>query len=432
MFSRGTACLALVLAIAGCARLTGQDQISLCGAALALIEGDSVHIQNVRNEPTTNTISIWYIVSDENLPTPDHEIRCAFSGSGFSKKRLDISSIEKDSAQLGEASTIFLKRLIEQNDPTSIRENLTHAPLYVIDTKFRSLAYGIQVLIDAFPRASLIALLAASISLICGLVGRIMFGTGEIVLIGAAAAFLLFAHLIDVDFNSLLIGTLSLICVAIWAGLIFGITATRQIVEPLLGRSPNHLLIASCGLMIAIPEFVRLAQGNRFRPIVPSYAVPIPILEAGGFIATLHPMVALASLIAIILLGGIVFMIKFASFGRYWTAYAEDSDLAELIGIDRRALLVQTSAFSVGIAGACGALIVLLYGGPDYSTGTILGIKALMAALIGRTRSVGSSITSGFAIGILEASLSTFLNSETLDPAIYAALAAVLILRARD
>lgn len=431
MFARLTVCLALVLAVAGCARLTGQDQISLCGAALALIEGDTVQLRDIRTEPATNSISIAYTASSENFPRADRRIKCDFAGSGFSKKRLELSSIETGPVKLGEASLIFLKRLIERQEPLSILDNRANAPLFRLGPEFRPLAYWVQVLIDAFPRASLYALLATSFSLIGGLVGRMMFGIGEIALIGAAAASLIFAYLVEVDFNSLLLGTLLLLCVAIWAGLVFGLTATRHIVEPLLKKDSKHVLIASCGLMIAIPEFIRLAQGNGFHSILPTYAAPIPVLATDGFVAMLNPMVVLVSLIAIVLMGGIAFVTKFSNFGRNWAAYAEDPDLAELIGIDRKALLVQTSAFSVGIAGACGALIVLLYGGPDYSTGTMLGIKALMAALIGRTRSVNTAIAAGSAIGLLEATFSIFLTSETLEPMIYAALATLLILRAK-
>lgn len=431
MFSRLIICLALLLIVAGCARLTGQDQISLCGAALALIEGDTVQLRDIRNEPATNSISIAYTASNENLPKADRWIKCDFAGSGFSKKRLELSSIETGPVKLGEASLIFLKRLIERQEPLSILDNRANAPLFRLGPEFRPLAYWVQVLIDAFPRASLYALLATSFSLIGGLVGRMMFGIGEIALIGAAAASLIFAYLVDVDFNSLLLGSLLLLFVAIWAGLVFGLTATRHIVEPLLGNDSKHLFIASCGLVIAVPEFIRLIQGNGFRQIVPSYTAPLPVLAADSFVATLNPMTVLVSLIAILLVGAIALITRYSVLGRNWSAYAEDPDLAELIGIDRKALLVQISALSVGIAGACGGLIVLLYGGPDYSTGTMLGIKALMAALIGRTRPVCAAITAGFAIGLSEAAFSIFLPSETLDPAIYAALATLLILRAK-
>jgi branched-chain amino acid transport system permease protein len=430
MFSRVTACLALMLAIAGCARLTGQDQISLCGAALALIEDETVHIKNIRTDTATHAILIEYTLTNGSSAT-DRQITCAFSGSGFSKGRMDLTSIETGNVKLGEASLIFLKRLIERNERETVLENGTNTPLYEIAPEFRPLAYGLQVFIDAFPRASLYALLAASFSLICGLIGRMMFGIGEVTLMGAAAAFLFLAHLVDTDFNSFLLGSLALLCVAIWTGIIFGITATRHIVEPLLGKSPHHLLIASCGLMIAIPEFVRLTQGNGFRSIIPSYTVPFPFLAADGFIVVVNPIGIIVSLIAMILVVGIVFVTKFTRFGRNRFACADDPDLAELIGINRKALLIQTSALSVAIAGASGALVVLLYGGPNYATGTMLGIKAIMAGLIGRTHSVTASIIAGYVIGLTEAGLAIFLESQTLDPTIYAVLAAALILRAR-
>ena len=61
----------------------------------------------------------------------------------------------------------------------------------------------------------------------------------------------------------------------------------------------------------------------------------------------------------------------------------------------------------------------------------MLGIKAIMAGLIGRTHSVTASIIAGYVIGLTEAGLAIFLESQTLDPTVYAVLAAALILRAR-
>jgi branched-subunit amino acid ABC-type transport system permease component len=69
------------------------------------------------------------------------------------------------------------------------------------------------------------------------------------------------------------------------------------------------------------------------------------------------------------------------------------------------------------------------YGGVGYGSGLEIGLKALVAAVVGGIGSVGGAIAGGLLIGIAEALWSATMPIESRDIAIYALLAIVLTLR---
>jgi branched-chain amino acid transport system permease protein len=116
-------------------------------------------------------------------------------------------------------------------------------------------------------------------------------------------------------------------------------------------------------------------------------------------------------------------------FGRAWRAYADDPKAAALFGVDGRGLLLRTLALSGAMAGLSGALVVLQYGGLGFAGGFQLGLKALVAAVLGGVGSVAGAFLGGLAIGLFETAWSMLMPIDARDIALYALLAAVLVFR---
>jgi branched-chain amino acid transport system permease protein len=90
---------------------------------------------------------------------------------------------------------------------------------------------------------------------------------------------------------------------------------------------------------------------------------------------------------------------------------------------------MRTLALSGAIAGLSGALVVLQYGGLGFAGGFQLGLKALVAAVLGGVGSVAGAFLGGIAIGAFETGWSMLMPIDARDIALYAVLVAVLIFR---
>jgi branched-subunit amino acid ABC-type transport system permease component len=120
---------------------------------------------------------------------------------------------------------------------------------------------------------------------------------------------------------------------------------------------------------------------------------------------------------------------KATRFGKQWRAYADDPLAAELFGIDPKAIFAKTFAIASAMAGLSGFVMTIFYGGVGYGASTALGLKALIAAILGGIGSVPGAFLGGLIIGAFEALWSAIFPIDYRDVAVYCLLAGVLILR---
>ena len=102
--------------------------------------------------------------------------------------RLDLVAVSYENGRMSDTSFLFLKRfylgepesILEDPGELGRGEDLATVPI--------AFAYGLQQFLSAMPQAAVYSLLAAAYSLIYGLIGRIVFGFGELAAIGGYAA----------------------------------------------------------------------------------------------------------------------------------------------------------------------------------------------------------------------------------------------------
>jgi branched-subunit amino acid ABC-type transport system permease component len=288
------------------------------------------------------------------------------------------------------------------------------------------LAYALQQAINGLPLAAVYALLAAAYSLVYGLVGRINLAFGEIAAVGGYAA-ALGAILTAAQAPATILGvalTLGAASAAFW-----GVASSRWVFQPLHRASGQQALIASIGLALFLQEFLRLTQGNRPNWVNPILNAPFAVARAADFIVTTAPNALLAGGFALVAGLALVLGMHRTRFGRRWRAYADDPFEAQLLGVDPRAIFAQTFALASAFAGLSGYVMTMYYGSVGYGAATALGLKALIAAILGGVGSIPGAFVGGFLVGAFEAAWSTYFAIDYRDVAVFSLLAIVLALR---
>ena len=140
-------------------------------------------------------------------------------------------------------------------------------------------------------------------------------------------------------------------------------------------------------------------------------------------------MALLVAAIAAAAAAALVVAMRRLRFGRLWRAAADDPIAAAMFGIDPRAMLVRTMVLAALLSGIGGVLTTLYYGGVGYSGGLIVGLKALIAAIIGGIGSISGALTGALLVGIAEAVWSGLFPIEYRDPALFVGLVIVLWLK---
>lgn len=205
-------------------------------------------------------------------------------------------------------------------------------------------------------------------------------------------------------------------------------TTGRVIFRP-LGRSPSQpVLIATVGLAIVLQEAVRLSQGARERWLQPVLNEPM-VLSGHGFAVTITVAKVAIVALTVVLFGALLRAVRAGRWGRAWRACADDAGMAALCGIDVGRTVAMTFVVSGACAGIAGAIIALHYGGVGFTMGTILGFKALTAAVAGGIGSLPGAMLGSLLIAAIETVWSAYLPIAGRDVAVFALLAIVLVFR---
>lgn len=107
-------------------------------------------------------------------------------------------------------------------------------------------------------------------------------------------------------------------------------------------------------------------------------------------------------------------------------ATAQDRELAAVSGIKIRN--VEFFAFALGaLAAAAAGLLVGSSWQVNYATGTVVGIKAFTAALLGGFGRLGGAILGGLVLGVTEALFAGYISSTWKDFSVFLVLLAVLL-----
>ncbi len=432
--------LALLAALGGCSESDWQQK-ALCEALVPLIEPSDAQITLHRvtsDSDKSGRVTVLYRTErpqngDVPKRTDFHHVICQFAGSGFADTRLFLQSVETSNGAISDTQLIFLnKRWLGDVEALTLAQKSLmregQARIQGFVTLSAENGYFLQQIINAGPSTSLYALLAVAYSLVYGLTNRINLAFGEIATIGAFGA--LIGVLTAIGFGAPQVSTavpLALVLafsIAGWSGATIG----KIVFLPLLGRSSQPLLVATIGLALVIQEFIARAQGVRERWLEPILADHYRIAD-GPFevvVTTMQLVVTGGSGLLILL---VVVGIRFSRFGRAWRAVADDRTMARMLGINVDRVILVTFALGSGLAGIGGSILTLHYGGTSFALGTVIGLKALVAAIIGGIGSLPGAVIGGLALGLTESLWSAYEPMVWRDGVVFIALAAFLILR---
>ncbi len=267
---------------------------------------------------------------------------------------------------------------------------------------------ALQVLVSGLAAGGVYGLFAAGHSLIYRLTGIVNFAFGDLVGLGIFATLLVLAGTSPVSQSGaheprfvLALAVGLAICVAASIGTYVGL------VQPYLARGSTIGWVAGTA---AVAFAIRAAIGASFERSSYVFPDPLPFHRIGhsGFVrlggaqvqARAFFVIGLAIAIAL----ASAWLLERSRFGRGLRAVADDAEGARFVGIPVELLV----ALAFGLVGAL-AMIAAIAAAPgeavNANTGTLLGIKGLVAALAVRFGPPLRAFAAGLLLGVVEATI---------------------------
>jgi len=277
----------------------------------------------------------------------------------------------------------------------------------------------LEQLINGLTLGSSYALIALGYTMVYGIIQLINFAHGEIYMFGAFAGLFLVTFL-DANIYVAILGAMAF-C------MLLGVLVERIAYRPLRGKSSRlSALISAIGVSIFLSTFMTLLRGTNTTRY-PENIVNISVYHWGSvYISSLQIIILLFSALLMI---GLQLLIKKTKIGKAMRACSQDLDASYLMGINVNRIISLTFAIGSALAAAGGVMVGIYYNAVWPYMGTMAGMKAFAAAVLGGIGSVPGAMIGGICLGIMEIMGIAYLSSSYKDAIAFAILILVLIMR---
>jgi branched-chain amino acid transport system permease protein len=257
----------------------------------------------------------------------------------------------------------------------------------------------VQQILNGLVLGSMYALVALGYTMVYGVLNLINFAHGDVLMIGAMVG-LSILKLLGVyvpglpGYAQLAIAIIGAIPVAMLVNVLIERIAYRR-----LRNAPRLApLITAIGVSILLQTFAMMIWGRSPLPF-PQLLSSEPIMIAGATIS--HTQVLLLVL-ATVAMFGLVMLVERTKMGRAMRAVAENPRVAGLMGVDSNRVIVATFAIGAALAAVAGVMWGANYASIQFSTGTLPGMKAFCAAVLGGIGNIYGAMIGGIVLGIIE------------------------------
>jgi len=248
-------------------------------------------------------------------------------------------------------------------------------------------------LLNGLVVGSSLALVAAGLALLFGVLHIINFAQGDFFMLGGYAVW----FSLNVTHNyvaALVMGTI--------IGAILGGILLMAVIWPLLQRSQVLVLLATLGLSLILEQMATNILGGDTKLVPPPLATPIPI---GPILYPAYDLVVIAVGMGILLLG--YFALQYTRYGIWLRAVAQNRPMAAALGVPVPRVYVLAFVVSSALAAMAGGLLLPLQsvyptiGGDVIQNAFIIVVAgglgnfrgaAIVALLVGEFDSLGQLI----------------------------------------
>jgi branched-chain amino acid transport system permease protein len=279
-----------------------------------------------------------------------------------------------------------------------------------ISTILRQVLNGLQ-------SGSIYALIALGYSMVYGIIMLLNFAHGDIIMVGAYMAWLC-----SVRFA---LNPVLAVIVAVVSCTFLGIVIEKAAYSPLRSSPRLSLLITAIGVSYFLENIAQLIFGAGAKTIPPFFNASN--LNFGNIVISSNAVVTiLVTALCMVLL---TLLVQKTKMGKAMRAVSEDMGAAQLMGISINRTISFTFAVGSALAGIGSVLYTTAYPQADPIMGSMLGLKAFVAAVLGGIGSIPGAMIGGLIIGLAEALVSAVGLSTWKDGVVFAILIIVLVVK---
>lgn len=280
-------------------------------------------------------------------------------------------------------------------------------------------------LINGLHVGSIYALIALGYTMVYGIVKLINFAHGDIIMVGAYTAMVVITQAWLPWWAVVPAAVLfaMLLCA------ILGVTIERVAYKPLRSSPRISSLITAIGISLLLQNLAQIIFTPNPKPF--PNAISVMVKEWDKVFGTLRisGVTQLTIGVTLLLMIGLQLFVRYSKMGKAMRAVSEDMDAAQLMGINVNTTISVTFAIGSALAAIGAVLYSTAYPSISPTMGSLPGLKALIAAVLGGIGILPGAMLGAFIMGIAESLTKGFISSQLADAVVFGILIVVLLVK---
>jgi len=277
----------------------------------------------------------------------------------------------------------------------------------------------LQYLVNGISIGAVYAIIALGYTMVYGIAKMLNFAHGDVIMVGAYISFCVT--------NYLGLPAVVSIVAAMVVCTLLGILIEGLAYKPLRGTPSLAVLITAIGVSYFLQNLAQLIWGAAPKNFT-SVVTMAPMKLFGGNLVITGEAILTVVVSALVMVGLTVFTTKTKT-GKAMRAVSENRDAAQLMGINVNRTISTTFAIGSALAAVAGVLLCSTIPTLQPTTGSMPGIRAFTAAVIGGIGSMPGAMLGGVLLGIIETMSKKYISTEFSDAIVFAVLIVILLVK---
>lgn len=278
----------------------------------------------------------------------------------------------------------------------------------------------VQSIINGLNQGAIYALIALGYTMVYGILRMINFAHGDFIMVGAYTMFYTAPLMISYGMPAWMAVFLAVIaCTTV------GVLVERIAYKPVRNSGSMSVLITALAMSLFLENLAMVLFGGNPKTVVKIF--DLPMVEILGVKIQLKYLLTLGIGLAIMVC--LTLFVKLTKLGKAMRAVPQDRQAATIVGINVDRIITVTFAIGSALAAVAAMMYCSTYPRCTTDMGSMMGIKAFIAAVLGGIGIIPGAMLGGLIVGVLEIFVKVYLAPGWYEAITYGILIVVLLIK---
>ena len=280
-------------------------------------------------------------------------------------------------------------------------------------------------LINGISLGSVYAIIALGYSMVYGIAKMLNFAHGDVIMVGGYTLYFTVPILLHSMGLPAWTGVIAAIVICALVGVLVELVAYRPVRRKGTSMSALITAIAMSLLLENLAQAIP-AMGPNPRVISDEIFSTAP-MSLGGVSVNMAAVITIV--IAAVVMAALQIFVQKTKLGRAMRAVSENKEASTLVGINVNRTIVTTFAIGSGLAAVAALMYCAQYHTVTTTMGSMLGLKAFVAAVMGGIGLIPGAMLGGIVVGIIEALVTAYISSSLANAVVFLILIVMLLVK---